>query len=130
MVFNRYQEKNLATTKPEYYSDAAENTKVYLGFDISGMYLSNLMQDMLTGVYVQRRKCNEEKKERKEESKKSKHGQLATEWITHMERILKVECQHMFNGQEKKCGGRQLPVDGYAKRGEKEHMELSGCYFR
>ena len=125
IVWNRYQEKDVTKIKSEYFGEAAKTTAVCLGVDISGMYLSNLMRDMPTGSYIRRRKCNEFKIE-----KRSIHGQLAVEWISYMERELGIKCQHMYNNIEQRCGGRQLPVDGYAKIGNDEYvLQFLGCYF-
>ena len=125
MVFNRYQHAEETKIKQEYFCEQAELTKSCHGFDVSGMYLSNLMQLQPTGSFVRRRKENNFVLE-----KTYTHGEKATEWLMHMEVVLDVKIQHMFNGGEIRVGGRNLPVDGYAeKSNEKIVLQYSGCYW-
>jgi len=125
IIFHRYQHSETTKIKSKYYGEDAKTTKVCLGVDISGMYLSNLMRDMPTGIYVRRRRENEFKLE-----KRYTHGQLATEWIKCKEKEMQVEFQHMFNGVEKRVGGKNIPVDGYADTPNGPVvLQFSGCYF-
>ena len=126
MVYSRYQECDITKIKPEYFGELAKTTKSCIGYDATSLYLSCLMKDMPTGFFI-RRRC---------ESnfvieKSYKYGQKALEWISWMEIKLNVVCQHMFNGKEKRIGGRQIPVDGYATthNGQKLVFNYSGCYY-
>ena len=125
MVYSRYQESGKTKIKHEYFNDHTKVTRSCQGVDVSGMYLSNLMKPQPTGAFVRRRKENNFRLE-----KSYWHGQQATEWLKYMETVLNVKIQHMYNGNEKRIGGRNLPVDGYAKTSEAEIiLQYSGCYY-
>lgn len=127
LVFNRYQEAGKTKIKEQYFGNNAKTTQVCEGWDCSSMYLHNLaLCNMPTGAFIRRRKENNFCAE-----KSYSNGIKATEWIMWMEKILNTNIQHMFNGNEKRIGGRNIPVDGYAKlsNGKEIVLNYSGCWF-
>ena len=125
IIFSRYQHSGKTKIKQEYFGCEAKSTKKCYGVDVSGMYLSNLMKPMPTGAFVRRRAENSFCLE-----KSYSHGEIATQWIKYMETKLNVKFKHMFNGAEKRIGGRNLPVDGYAKtKCDEIVLQFSGCYY-
>lgn len=127
IVFNRYQESGVTKIKSKYFGKNANTTKTCEGWDCSAMYLHNLaMCDMPTGAFIRRRRehnfCME---------KSYNKGVKATEWIMWVGKIISAEFQHMFNGNEKRIGGRNICVDGYTKlpNGEEIVLNFSGCWY-
>ena len=49
MIFNRYQEAGVTKIREDEFGDAAKDTKSIMGFDVSGMYLSVMMQPQPVG---------------------------------------------------------------------------------
>jgi G:T-mismatch repair DNA endonuclease (very short patch repair protein) len=90
------------------------------------MYLSNIMREMPTGAFVRRRRETNFRIE-----KSYSHGEKAIEWLKWMEHTLNTHIQHMFNNEEKRVGGRRLPVDGYARLedGTEVVLQYSGCWY-
>lgn len=126
MVFNRYQRVGETKIKPEYFGDRARTTQSCQGYDVSGMYLSNLMREQPTGPFVRRRKEHGFKIE-----KSYAQGERAMEWIKWMEKQLQIKTQHKYNNNEKRLGGRRLPVDAYAKLddGTEIVLQFYGCWY-
>jgi len=126
MVFSRYQEANVTKIKPEYFGQLAKQSQTCVGYDATSLYLSCLIQEMPTGAFVRRRAENNFRIE-----KSYNAGEKATEWLKWMEQELNVKIQHQFNGMEKRIGGKQIPVDGYAKadNGSQIVFNYSGCWY-
>ena len=126
MVYSRWQQVGVTQIKPETFGEAAKTTQSCEGQDVSGMYLSNLCRSMPTGPFVRRRRENDFKLERC-----ISHSVKAVEWIKWLEREHGVEYNHAFNGGEKKVGGKNLPVDGWAKLddGTEVILQFSGCWY-
>lgn len=126
MVYSRYQEAGKTKIKSETFGDNAKTTRACLGVDVSGMYLSNLAREQPTGPFIRRRAEHDFRIERG-----YSHGEKAIEWVKFVEHSLGVEIQHMYNGSEKRIGGKRLPVDGYFKNknGEEVILQFSGCWY-
>ena len=127
LVFHRHQEKDATKIKSRYFKSSAKTTKICEGWDCNAMYLHNLaMCDMPTGAFVRRHRQTGFRIE-----KSYNKGVKATQWIIWIGKVLSVEFQHMFNGNEKRLGGRNIPVDGYArlKDGSEIVLNFSGCWY-
>jgi G:T-mismatch repair DNA endonuclease (very short patch repair protein) len=125
MVFHRYHHKEETLIKRQ-YGENAKVCKSIHGFDVSSMYLSNLMRELPTGAFVRRRRENGFWIEHSRS-----YGIKATQWIEWMGSKLNLKFQHMFNSDEKRVGGKNLPVDGYAETddGRRVVLQYLGCYF-
>lgn len=126
MVYSRWQQVDKTKIKPEIFGASAKTTQSCEGQDISGMYLSNLCRLMPTGPFIRRRKENGFRLERCYQ-----HSEKAVEWIKWFEKTHGIRVQHCLNDGERRIGGRNLPVDGYARleNGKEIILQFSGCWY-
>ena len=126
LVFNRFQMRDETKIRPETYGESCHKTKTCLGYDVSAMYLGNLTQQpMPVGRFVVRRRENNFVLE-----KSTFKGEKAAQFVELLGHHLDVKFQHLFNGDEKRLGVRQIPVDGYGvKENEKIVVQFAGCYY-
>lgn len=99
IVWSRYNEAGVTPIRGRELKEEALKCASCHGFDVSGMYLNNLMQLQPTGRYVRRRASNNFRLE-----KPYRHGDAADEWLTWLMETENIHIRHNGNGREKRIG--------------------------